>query len=189
MDIDQIWSEIASEISTTGLLVGDMKLMLSSIHSPWGDILFGLDSHQRRHLVIPMPEEPQRRQEEASRGIRIEVKPYVSELGERMYCDVSCRVEELNEMFSAVASDMIKELEGATPAASPFPLCLKVLERWRRLIERLPTRLLSRNAQAGIIAELLFLRKLAVLSPTLSIYGWAPEADGTTSYPPRSMSR
>jgi hypothetical protein len=124
----------------------------------------GVDSKGRRHLVVPAPADATEEREDSSRGISIEIRPYLSGGTRRLYCDVSCRLEELNEMFTVIAEDMLAELRDRD-FDSPFPACLRVLERWRRLLERVPTRLMSRNAQAGLVAELLFLRRLTGRSP------------------------
>ena len=159
MDLEKLWGEIETEVSRRDLSLQDMKLLESGVGSPWGDILLGVDMRGRRHLVVPAPADATEEREDSTRGIRIEVRPYISGGAERLYCDVSCRLEELNDMFTAIAQDMIGKLQDRE-LESPFAGCVRVLERWRRLLERVPTRLMSRNAQAGLIGELMFLERL-----------------------------
>ena len=164
MDIQRLWDDIEAEIAQSSVSLQDMKLLGSGAESPWGEILLGVDSKGRRHLVVPAPADATEEREDSSRGISIEIRPYLSGGTRRLYCDVSCRLEELNEMFTVIAEDMLTELRDRD-FDSPFSACVRVLERWRRLLERVPTRLMSRNAQAGLVAELLFLRRLAGRSP------------------------
>lgn len=166
MDLRALWGEIQGEIARSSVSLQDMKLLGSGIESPWGEILLGIDSRGRRHLVVPAPPDALEEREDSSRGIRIEIRPYISEGARRLYCDVSCRLEELNDMFTAIAQDMLDELRDEH-VDSPFSACVRVLERWRRLLERVPARLMSRSAQAGLVAELFFLRRLVERSP-----GW-----------------
>ncbi|QDG52092.1 PD-(D/E)XK motif protein [Persicimonas caeni] len=170
MKLEQLWNDIAAEIASDGLSLSDLQLLRSGARTTWGEIYVGVDPKGRRHVVVPAPDNASEELDNSSRGMRVEVKPYISDGKQRLYCDISCQLSELNDMFSVVAQDMIDELL-AEEGASPFPVCVRVLERWRQLLERVPVTMLSPQKQAGLITELLLLNDLAELSPK-AIKAW-----------------
>ncbi len=170
MNLEQLWDDIEAEIASDGISLSDMQLLSSGAETTWGEILLGVDSKGRRHVVVPAPNNASEERDDSSRGMRVDVKPYIVGGEQRLFCDISCQLSELNDMFSIVAQDMIDELLEES-GASPFPVCVRVLERWRQLLERMPTSVMSRNKQAGLLTELLLLNDLAEISPK-AIRAW-----------------
>ena len=176
MNLNELWEDIDKSIASDGLSLSSVKLLSTGAATTEGDILIGVDSRGRRHLVVPAPEEASEQRDDSSRGILVEVRPYIYGNRERLYCDVSCRLTDLNDIFSEVADDMISELLRESED-SPYTVCIRVLERWRQLIERVPSETLSLQKQAGLLSELLILRDLAEFSPA-ALRSWAGPEGG-----------
>lgn len=168
------WKLIAGEITESGLALSDLKLLPTNTLTTWGEIYLGIDSRGRRHVIVPVPDNANEECEDNSQGIAIEVRPYIVSGKEVLFCDIACKLEELNELFTVVAQDIIDHLLNE-PDTSPFPLALKVLERWRQLLERMPERVLSKGKVAGLMGELLFLSKLADKSPDVLNHWVGPD--------------
>ena len=174
LELKKKWDLIDEELSRSDLSLSDMKLLPTSSHIVWGEVLVGLDSKNRRHVIVPVPDNAKEEREDNSQGISIEVRPYIVNGKERLFCDIACRLAELNQLFAVVAQDIIDHLL-ANPESSPFPVALKVLERWRQLLERAPGRLLSRERLSGLVGELLLLEKLGERSSDALEYWVGPD--------------
>lgn len=176
MNLNELWEDIDKSIASDGLSLSSVKLLSTGAATTEGDILIGVDSRGLRHLVVPAPKEASEQRDDSSRGILVEVRPYIYNNRERLYCDISCRLTDLNDIFSEVADDMISELLRESDV-SPYTVCIRVLERWRQLIERVPSETLSLQKQAGLLSELLILRDLAEFSPG-ALGSWAGPEGG-----------
>jgi hypothetical protein len=176
MNLNELWEDIDKTIASDGLSLSSVKLLSTGASTIEGDILIGVDSRGLRHLVVPAPEEASEQRDDSSRGILVEVRPYIYAGRERLYCDVSCRLTDLNDIFSEVVDDMISELIRESEDSS-YTVCIRVLERWRQLIERVPSETLSLQKQAGLLSELLILRDLAEFSPA-ALESWAGPEGG-----------
>lgn len=177
LELKEQWKLIAGEIAESGFVLSDLKLLATGTRTTWGEIYLGIDSRGRRHVIVPVPDNAGEEREDSSQGISIEVRPYIVDGKELLFCDIACKMEELNELFTVVAQDIIDQLL-KTPDASPFPQALKVLERWRQLLERVPERILSQEKIAGLMGELLFLLKLADRSPNILDHWVGPDGAG-----------
>lgn len=164
LELKDQWKLIAGEITDSGFALSDIKLLATGTRISWGEIYLGIDSRGRRHVIVPVPDNASEEREDSSQGISIEVRPYIVRGKEVLYCDIACKLKELNELFTVVAQDIIDHLL-ENPSSSPFPQALKILERWRQLLERVPSRTLSQEKISGLMGELMFLSKLADESP------------------------
>jgi len=174
LELKEQWNLIAEEITESAFALSDMKLLATGTRTTWGEIYLGIDPRGRRHVIVPVPDNAGEEREDTSQGISIEVRPYIVGGKEVLYCDIACKLEELNELFTVVAQDIIDHLL-KQPDSSPFPQSLKILERWRQLLERVPARILSQEKISGLMGELLFLSKLADESPDVLDHWVGPD--------------
>jgi hypothetical protein len=135
--------------------VSDTGLVLSS-----GPVLYALDGAGLYHLLLPIPENTPVLADRRSAGVHIE-KRHLEEGGERRtYVDVVCTRARAREVFRMLASDMLQHV--GEDVEHPVEACRRVLSRWRELLERATSEVLSQEALAGLFGELWQLSKIAV---------------------------
>lgn len=128
----------------------------SGIGNPWGELLFGVDSTGRRHLLIPIEAGGEILEDRASAGVQIHDTGVIAEVGR--FADVICLRPHLGAIFEILVEDLLDALEDS---ADPVADAHGVLERWRELFERPRTSLLGTTELAGVVGELIVLRELA----------------------------
>lgn len=135
-----------------------------------GLIVHALDSFRRRHLLIPVRPDYPAFEDLSSRGVSIRTHELVDRGTSRRYLDVTCELPELRDLFAVVCDEM---LAGVTDAPDrPGPVCISVLDRWRDLLAAPRASLMSREAAAGLLAELHLLERLAGRDPHRALELW-----------------
>ncbi len=153
--VESKWIDLCTKqnISIREYIVED-----TGIKTPYGAVLLALDSSLRRHLFVPVKSLKKVFEDKKSSGVHI--VPRQLEDGPKLfyYMDIVCRKDHLYELFSVVVSEMLNETVKNPEEACKA--CRLVLERWRELLGREKTPLLSTEAMAGLFSELWHLRKL-----------------------------
>jgi hypothetical protein len=98
------------------------------------------------------------------------VRPLIESGTKVVYLDVVCLLPHLANLFSIVADEMllgVKDMPDNAPQA-----CLKVLNRWRELLERPAQSLLGPERVAALLAELTWVERVARLSASRALGVW-----------------
>jgi hypothetical protein len=105
--------------------------------------------------------------------VSIRTHPLVDEGRELLYVDVTCELPELRDLFAVVCDEMLNRL--MEDATTPGPTCRTVVDRWQDLLAPVNARVLSREMQAGLLAELHVLEELAKLHPDAVTFWTGPD--------------
>jgi hypothetical protein len=126
LNLEKLWDEVNWKIEAEGgLALGDLKLIRPQERVAGQDILVGLDSESARHLLITADEEDEGRVDDSSRGICIEVRRFFKSDGTtEHFCDIACKLPELNPLFTVVAQDMVEALRERSER-SVFDTCVE----------------------------------------------------------------
>lgn len=161
----------AAWLALTEGLPGAGEIRLSSLDAAnnTGHLLVGSDSHQRLHLLVPVPPGHPVRVDRRSKGVGIERNEYVVGADRRPFVDVVCYEPALNDIFHRLAAEMVTRV--VDKPADSVSVCQEVLARWRELLERRRPPL-SPDALAGLFGELHVLSQLVARDPAHRVGAW-----------------
>lgn len=146
----------------------EFRVFPSDVSLEGRPVLYAVDHEGRYHLLVPVPAgttiDPDRR----SAGVHLSSRELDDKDGPASFLDVGCQKRHLHELFIHLADEMVQELR---TAANPLTACRAVLGRWRELLNREPSSVLSEQALAGLYGELWHLRELARISPN-ALQSW-----------------
>lgn len=132
-------------------------------------VRYGVDSDLRHALIVPMSADELDVSD--GQGRAISIKSYaVSEVHGRRQLIVRCEDTALSKQFSLLIDDMVSALS-ASPVR-PGEACVRVLDRWRHLLEESRETLLGPEAQIGLLAELHVVESLVRLDPARALSFW-----------------
>ena len=132
------------------------------------DTGFSIDSKPVQHaidasgfaaLLVPLEADEPDVQDTDSKGLRLDTHQFGDSAGRSRYLLLRCEDVGVDRQFALLVDDVLQALESRTLSAGRTTLL--VLERWRDLFGPVVSRLLSANAQAGLLAELHVLEVLA----------------------------
>lgn len=167
-DLEGAWREIEKRGQVPG---DDYRYYELDVTLPDGAIHLAVDTAGRRHLLIPVTRNAKVHQDTRSRGVGI-TREILEKRHEWMcFVDVACQLPHLHGLFSTVAAEMIEAVPGSANASAA---CRRILDRWRELLERVPTIRLSDEELIGLLGELLVLRDLLKRSPDAVNLWWGP---------------
>ena len=124
----------------TGIEIGD--------HS----VLRALDSHARPMLLVPLVAMEEDINNGGSQVVRLETHVLTIAQTAARYLLVRCDDQTLSSQFSLMVDDMLRSI--GLLIDMPGTACLRVLGRWRSLLQPTSTTLMSLDGQMGLIAEL-----------------------------------
>ena len=143
-DLDGVWTVLATSTPTSGVAVAPTGHQVAA-----GDVLAGVDSEGRRHLLIPLSPGEAARTDTRGRAVHL---ARVAHEGTR-FLTVFCLRPELNRVFTQFCRELATSVEDA---ASPAREAATVFDRWRALFSEMGNRdLLSQAALVGLLGELL----------------------------------
>lgn len=128
------------------------------------DIAVGLDHELQRHLLIGVTPAYRITEDRRSAGIVVTRRQLVEGASLRTFVDLVCLRPHLNELFAVIVRDILELLHD--DPSRPDHACIRVLNRWRDLIERRSSRDLSLNRLVGLFGELWCLLRIARHTPT-----------------------
>lgn len=174
-DLDAAWAAIGNADVEPGMV----KLSELPVENNVGRLVVGRDSHQRLHLLVPVPLGSAVPTDRRSRGVALERNEYVIGADRRLFFDVVCHDPELDDTFRQLAGEMVARI-AADPDAS-VTSCQTVLAHWRELLERrLPP--LSGEALAGLFGELHTLHRIVSRDPARRIAVWVGPTGATHDF-------
>lgn len=134
-------------------------------------VLYAIDSEGLYHLLVPVSRELHLTPDQRSAGVHLVPRELAGEdNGEARFLDVACKKHHLQEVFKHLADEMVHELH--RDPSSPVATCRAVLGRWRELLGREATQVLSEQALLGLFGELWHLREMARIDPG-ALGAWA----------------
>jgi len=125
--------------------------------------LFAIDGSGQRQILIPVDGTRKLREDTASSGVQIISRRMIDAGQQRSYVVVVCRKTHLNELFSIISTEILNAL--ASEPSHPDLTALKVLNRWRELLERAPSERPDMQTIVGVFGELWHLRNLVNINP------------------------
>lgn len=123
-----------------------------------------------RHLYIPLDDGQPGVEDRRSRGVSLTVRTLEDQGRPGRFLDVACEAPDLSDLFAVLCDEMLAGLSERPD--EPAAVCLSVLERWRELLAPAASSLLSREALAGLLAELHFLELVAERDPSQACAFW-----------------
>lgn len=142
---------------------GEFRVFETDISALGGRILLAIDSKGMRHLLVPVYNISDVYEDRKSSGVHIIAHELIDNSTRYLFMDIACRKSHLQEIFSTLIAEMLMELKD--DPSKPSKTCLLILERWRELLERERSSLLSVERLAGIFAELLYVHEIVRLRP------------------------
>jgi len=89
--------------------------------------------------------------------------------GQRPFLDLACQRLHLSNVFAHLAQEVLVSL--CRDPGNPFQACRQTLQRWRELLDREVSTVLSTEALCGLFGELWHLANIVNLSPQ-GIHAW-----------------
>lgn len=138
--------------------------------TPWGPVRVGVDLTGNRHVLIPVPSSLKLRSDRRSSGLHIAPRPLEEDGVLSTFLDIACLKAALFDVFATIAAEMLDAVrrEGRDPDA----VCIRVLDRWRSLLNAAPSDAPAREKLVGLFGELQHLLRLAALG-THALRSWS----------------
>lgn len=151
--------DVYRELEASGTLIpGDYRAAPVGV-VPQGDILAAIDANGLPHLLIPLQKQCPVIEDRRSRGVHIRRHVLEDERGSAArYIDIVCLAAHLTPIFCVVAEEMMMAVRSSPADASAK--CRDILQRWRELLNKDRTPLLSDSAVIGLFGELLVVQRL-----------------------------
>jgi hypothetical protein len=127
-------------------------------------VLFALDSHGLRHLLIPAREDLAIDSDEKSGGVHISARDLLDDGVKSRFVDVACLKDHVADVFSHLADEILEEL--ARNPGRPATVARRVLNRWRELLDRDRPGILTQDELTGLFGELWILKSLVAEDPS-----------------------
>ncbi len=139
----------------------------SGVRLTQGPILHAVDPMGRRHLLVPIGDEPGVK-DDGSRGLSVATRS-LPDLHERVV-DIRCDDQSLNDLFAVLCDEIIDDVKRLP---EPHGLAsMTVIDRWRDLLGPRSSRLLGVSEVKGLLAELHVLERLATLEARRAFEVW-----------------
>ena len=150
-------------LENTPLSPGDYRVReVPEIQFPAGHLLFAVDEHRYRHVLIPVPAGFKVEEDRISSGVQIVSHNLVDGKRLKSFLDLVCLKPHLHELFSIVGSEMLEQL--VVDSSRPDRVCQQVLSRWRDLLAAVPSARPSMETLVGLYGELWYLREFIRLN-------------------------
>ncbi len=119
-------------------------------------LLAALDAEGKRHLLVLLQASEADLRDDASRGLTVVTREMaIPGHDSGRYLDVACVDPAGHAAFDLIAGELAARLAAGSETATECTS--RVLGKWRRFWGQIPRRLLSRDEQLGLFAELWFL--------------------------------
>lgn len=165
--IDVAWKQLESPGATPTR--GEFRVFDTGISTPNGNVLLAIDGSGFRHLLTPAPDAFEAAHDRRSGGVHLVTRHLLDGSGQRQYIDLACQKEHLNAVFSHMADEVLAEL--SVNSDDVFHTCRRTLQRWRELMDREVSPVMTTEALCGLFGELWHMRAIAERDPSgLSIW-------------------
>lgn len=148
-DIDGVWTVLTSTPPASGVEAVPLGYKVTA-----GDVMAGIDSQLRRHLLIPLLPGEAARTDTRGRAVHL---IRVSHAGQQ-YLSLVCLLPELHQVFTQFCRELAGSIEAV---ASPAREAADAYARWRALFsDAAHYGILGEEALVGLLGELLTLEVL-----------------------------
>lgn len=148
-DLDGIWTVLASKPPASGVVSA-----ATGYRVPAGDLLAGIDSDGRRHLLIPLHAGEAARTDTKGRAVHL---ARIAENGSH-YLTVFCLLPDLHRVFTQFCRELVESIEDAS---SPAREAAAAFDRWRALFSDAAQHgHLAEEALVGLMGELVAVERL-----------------------------
>jgi putative PD-(D/E)XK family protein DUF4420 len=148
---ESIWNQL-----TTSLPVGSQFTARLAVPDISDRLLVGVDSLGQRHLLVRLDDDEEGLQDSNSRGLQVATNELSVVGGDAgRYLDVACKDSAAHAALDLIGGELAERL--SSKLESPAEAVSRILAKWRRFWGQIPQRLLSREEQIGLYAELWFL--------------------------------
>lgn len=160
-DLAGVWTVLESSPSPTGISIAPLGVRVAA-----GDVLAGIDSVGRRHILIPLGPGEAAKTNTRGRGVQLARLTHEGV----SYLTVFCLIPELHADFTQFGKELVESIE---KAPSPAREASDALERWRQLFsDAAAGGGLGIEALIGLMGELMTLRALINSGLPTSLEAW-----------------
>lgn len=135
---------------------------LSGIDAPDGPIRLALGAKGEPRLLMPLGKREKPSLVTGAPALDVRVSEYSDRGRATRFLDLSCLVQELETVFGEVAEQILLRVQGGMPCVEA---ARSTIEEFRSLLIRSPEAVVSREKIAGLVGELLVLKRLLDRSP------------------------
>jgi hypothetical protein len=141
---------------------GEFRVFDTKLNTAEGVVLLAIDAAGLRHVLIPVAADFPAAHDRRSGGVHLTTRPLVDATHQRQYLDLACQKMHLNNVFTHLAEEVLDSLRDR--AIQPLHACRQTLQRWRELLDREASSILSTEALCGLFGELWHLVRIATKS-------------------------
>lgn len=141
---------------------GEFRVFDTALNTAEGVVLLAIDAAGLRHVLVPVAADFPAAHDRRSGGVHLTTRPLVDASGQHQYLDLACQKTHLNNIFTHLAEEVLGLLRDR--AIQPLQACRQTLQRWRELLDREASSLLSTEALCGLFGELWHLVRIAAKS-------------------------
>jgi hypothetical protein len=145
---------------------GEVRAAPAGVNTDSGPVLYALDKHMRRHLLVPVASSEEIVEDAQSRGCRVSRRQLIGHASVH-YADLACLASESEDVFSLLINDVLDRLERR--ASPPGSAGAEALGDWRALLGGGLG--LGEAELTGLFGELWVLRRLAAISAS-AVESW-----------------
>lgn len=141
---------------------GEFRVFDTELNTAEGVVLLAIDAAGLRHVLVPVAADFPAAYDRRSGGVHLTTRPLIDASGQHQYLDLACQKTHLNNVFSHLAEEVLGLLQDH--AIQPLQACRQTLQRWRELLDREASSILSTEALCGLFGELWHLARIAAKS-------------------------
>ena len=163
------WSEI---LKSEKLCDGYLGTFISHTDKQHVDLLIFIDENDKKHFVIEVKDTIFRDIKDPNiNGIRLSSKQFKFNGTEvKKFIDIECSMDEYLEEFTEVIKEISTEI--LIHNKEPFSSVMDVIENWRAFLASRIKEILSDEEQIGLLCELIILKKLCDINPSMALSSW-----------------
>lgn len=168
-NLEELYQNIGN-VQESELTIINPDLMVEGI-----GVFFAIDHESNIHVLIQSEKNKKIVEDTKSKGIKILSHPLQSETDSYVFIDVVCFLPKLKKLFMYFIEDLISKFNPLQEDINYT--CLSVLNQWRVFFEEKPTDVLRENQIIGLLAELVYLKKLLKYNPKATLFWVGPEKE------------
>lgn len=147
----EVWTKLVASLPN-----GENLVARVAIPTVTEQLLAAVDADGRRHLLVPLHPNDEELRDTQSRGVTVATRDLTThEHGAARYLDFECHDAAGHAAFDLIGGDLADALK--FESVKPAILGARILAKWRRFWGQSPSKMLSREEQLGLFAELWFL--------------------------------
>lgn len=165
----EIWSEISSVRANQ---LGYFGTFITLEDEKRQEILIFKDETDKKHLVIDLNNLQTLELPELNiNGLTVSIKQF-SFNGEKVkkFIDLECSLEYYIDEFTEIIKEIAKEVLSSN--INPQIIVITILQNWKSFWSTKVKEILSEEDQIGLLCELIILKRLCEINPSLALASW-----------------